>query len=52
MEGITFVIDPVPAGLLDVQAEVDEGDNATRGVVDECIEDNNTDQYDENLCDF
>jgi hypothetical protein len=50
MEGITFVIDPVPEGLLDVQAEVDEGDNAARSVVDECIEDNNTDQYDENLC--
>ncbi|MFZ5477894.1 MAG: FG-GAP repeat domain-containing protein [Myxococcota bacterium] len=50
MEGITFVIDPVPAGLVDVQAEVDEGDNAARGVVDECVEDNNSDQYDENLC--
>ena len=48
--GIEFVVEEIPRGLVDVIAEVDEGNDATRGVVSECIEDNNEDEWDENLC--
>ena len=50
LDSVTYVIDPVPAGLASIYGAVDYGDDSSRGVVGECIEDNNEDVYGENLC--
>ncbi len=50
LDSIQFLVDPIPAGLKDIRGKVDYGNNASAGIVDECIEDNNEDQYMENLC--
>jgi hypothetical protein len=43
-------VDPVPAGLHDVTARIDHGNNSGHSAVDECVEDNNEDPWEENLC--
>lgn len=50
LEGVTFALESVPRGLVDVIAIVDEGNGAGVGLVTECIEDNNEDPWEENLC--
>ncbi len=50
LDSVTMVVSPVPDTLATIYAKVDHGNNATTGVVGECIEDNNEDNYNENLC--
>ncbi|MDP2309321.1 MAG: VCBS repeat-containing protein [Pseudomonadota bacterium] len=44
------VIDPVSATLASVYAKVDKGNDAPDDDVSECVEDNNENDYNENLC--
>jgi hypothetical protein len=50
MPGLTFEVDPLPAGLVDVYAEIDDGSDPGGGSIAECLEDNNLDRWSENLC--
>ena len=51
LAAIQFDVDPAPATLVEIFAKVDQGNDATDGLVPECIEDNNEHTYNENLCD-
>lgn len=50
LDAIEFDVDPVPATLATMYAKVDKGNDATDGDVSECVEDNNEDTYNEDLC--
>jgi hypothetical protein len=50
LEAFEYVIEPVPDALDHVYAKVDGGNDASGDAVDECIEDNNENEYNENLC--
>jgi hypothetical protein len=49
-EGLTFVVDPVPSGIVDVYAEIDDGSDPSGGSIQECLEDNNLDRWTDTLC--
>jgi hypothetical protein len=50
LEGMEWVIEGVPSELKALVLKVDGGDNASRSLVEECVEDNNTDEWRDNLC--
>jgi hypothetical protein len=50
LAAVQFTIDPVPTGLLDIHAAIDDGNDSARSVVGECAEDNNEDRWNESLC--
>ena len=49
-DAVQFVVEPVPGGLAHVYAKIDDGNNSGLSVVEECLEDNNEDRWNENLC--
>lgn len=49
-EAIKIVLKNVPSGLKSIRVSVDGGDNASKDSVDECVEDNNTVVWKDNLC--
>lgn len=50
LDSFEFRVDPIPATLKSMYAKVDGGNNASKGVVDECLEDNNEDEWKESIC--
>ncbi len=51
LDSIEFRVDSIPSTLQSMYAKVDGGNNSTKGVVDECLEDNNEDVWAESICD-
>ena len=49
-DAVQFVVEPVPDGLARIYAKIDDGNNSGLSVVEECLEDNNEDRWNENLC--